>query len=33
MNIEVKEETTNMGGSLMLKRVLIKVEKENHEPT
>jgi hypothetical protein len=33
MNAEVKEETLEMGESLMLKRVLIKVEKETHEPT
>jgi hypothetical protein len=33
MNTEVKKETSNMGESLMLKRVLIKEEKENHEPT
>jgi hypothetical protein len=33
MNGKLKEETLEMGESLMLKRVLIKAEKETHEPT
>jgi hypothetical protein len=33
VNAIEKEETTEVGESLLLKRVLVKVEKEVHEPT